>query len=71
MLLVKFPEHEIELLERQATNVVYGRVKAGFHYPSDNESGILLGEKMYVFMNKAELQKRKLNSNTIFRKSKS
>ena len=29
-----------------------GRVRAGFHYPSDNETGILLGEKLYVFLNK-------------------
>ena len=29
----------------------YGRVIAGFHYPSDFEIGNLLGEKMYIFMN--------------------
>ena len=32
----------------------YGRVIAGFHYPSDFEIGNLLGEKMYIFMNKAD-----------------
>jgi len=32
----------------------YGRVIAGFHYLSDYESGNLLGEKMYVLMNKMD-----------------
>ena len=32
----------------------YGRVIAGFHYPSDFEIGNLLGEIMYVFMNKSD-----------------
>jgi len=47
----KFPEHEIELLKK-GDECGVGRVKAGFHYPSDNEAGILLGEKLYVFLNK-------------------
>jgi hypothetical protein len=32
----------------------YGRVIAGFHYLSDFEVGNLLGEKMYVLMNKMD-----------------
>ena len=32
----------------------YGRVVAGFHYISDYEIGNLLGEKMYVLMNKMD-----------------
>ena len=32
----------------------YGRVIAGFHYISDYEIGNLLGEKMYVLMNKMD-----------------
>ena len=32
----------------------YGRVIAGFHYPSDFVTGNLLGEKMYVMMSKAD-----------------
>ena len=32
----------------------YGRVLAGFHYVSDYEIGNLLGEKLYIFMNKAD-----------------
>ena len=47
----KFPEHEIELLKK-GDECGMGRVRAGFHYPSDNETGILLGEKLYVFLNK-------------------
>ena len=47
----KFPEHEIELLKK-GNECGMGRVRAGFHYPSDNETGILLGEKLYVFLNK-------------------
>ena len=47
----KFPEHEIELLKK-GDECGVGRIKAGFHYPSDNEAGILLGEKLYIFLNK-------------------
>ena len=32
----------------------YGRVIAGFHYTSDFDAGNLLGEKMYVLMNKMD-----------------
>ena len=32
----------------------YGRVVAGFHYLSDYDVGNLLGEKMYVLMNKMD-----------------
>ena len=52
----KFPEHERELI-KAGDEGGYGRVKAGFHYPSDYEAGNLLGEKMYVFMNKADYKK--------------
>ena len=47
----KFPEHEANLIEA-GNECGYGRVLAGFHYPSDYESGNLLGEKMYTLMNK-------------------
>ena len=47
----KFPEHEANLIEA-GNECGYGRVLAGFHYPSDYEVGNLLGEKMYKLMNK-------------------
>ena len=47
----KFPEHEANLIEA-GNECGYGRVLAGFHYPSDYEAGNLLGEKMYKLMNK-------------------
>ena len=49
----KVPKIEKELMAA-AYECGYGRVIAGFHYPSDFEIGNLLGEKMYVFMNKAD-----------------
>ena len=52
----KFPEYERELI-KAGNECGYGRVKAGFHYPSDYETGNLLGEKMYIFMNKADYKK--------------
>ena len=52
----KFPEYEKELI-KAGNECGYGRVKAGFHYPSDYETGNLLGEKMYIFMNKADYKK--------------
>ena len=52
----KFPEHEAELI-KAGNEGGYGRVQAGFHYLSDYDSGNLLGEKMYVFMNKADYKK--------------
>jgi hypothetical protein len=52
----KFPEHEAELI-KAGNECGYGRVLAGFHYPSDYDAGNLLGEKMYVFMNKADYKK--------------
>jgi len=61
----KFPEHEIELLKK-GNECGMGRVRAGFHYPSDNETGILLGEKLYVFLNKDNYENW-----AILRKSKS
>ena len=42
-------EHEIELL-KAGEECGIGRVKAGFHYSSDNEAGKLLGEKLFVFV---------------------
>ena len=47
----KFPEHEVSLIEA-GNECGYGRVLAGFHYPSDYEAGNLLGDKMYELMNK-------------------
>ena len=47
----KFPEHEVSLIEA-GNECGYGRVLAGFHYPSDYEVGNLLGDKMYELMNK-------------------
>ena len=47
----KFPEHEVSLIEA-GNECGYGRVLAGFHYPSDYEVGNLLGDKMYALMNK-------------------
>ena len=32
----------------------WGRVQAGFHYPSDYHIGNLLGEKMFIFMNRED-----------------
>jgi len=51
----KFPEHEAELIKK-GNECGYGRVQAGFHYPSDNEIGNLLGEKLYFMMNKANYE---------------
>jgi nicotinic acid mononucleotide adenylyltransferase/predicted nucleotidyltransferase len=52
----KFPQHEAALIEA-GNECGYGRVQAGFHYPSDYESGNLLGEKMYELMNKSDYMK--------------
>ena len=52
----KFPEHEANLIEA-GNECGYGRVLAGFHYPSDYESGNLLGDKMYELMNKSDYMK--------------
>ena len=51
----KFPEHEAELI-KAGNECGYGRVQAGFHYISDYDIGNLLGEKMYIFMNKANYE---------------
>ena len=53
----KFPEHEVSLIEA-GNECGYGRVLAGFHYPSDYEVGNLLGDKMYDLMNKADYGKK-------------
>ena len=50
------PKIEKELMAA-AYECGYGRVIAGFHYPSDFEIGNLLGEKMYIFMNKEDYKK--------------
>ena len=47
----KFPKHEKGLIEA-AKECGIGRVLAGFHYLSDHVSGKLLGEKLYLLMNK-------------------
>ena len=47
----KFPEHEVSLIEA-GNECGYGRVLAGFHYPSDYEVGNLLGDKMYELITK-------------------
>ena len=49
----KVPRLERELMAA-ARECGYGRVLAGFHYVSDYEIGNLLGEKLYIFMNKAD-----------------
>ena len=49
----KEPKAERELI-KAAYECGYGRVIAGFHYPSDFVTGNLLGEKMYVMMSKAD-----------------
>jgi len=49
----KEPRAERELM-KAAYECGYGRVVAGFHYVSDFDIGNLLGEKMYVLMNKAD-----------------
>jgi len=51
----KFPTHEVALM-KAAKECGWGRVLAGFHYPSDYTSGNLLGEKMYYMMNKANYE---------------
>ena len=49
----KVPRLEKELM-KAAYECGYGRVIAGFHYVSDYEVGNLLGEKMYILMNKMD-----------------
>ena len=49
----KVPKLEKDLI-KAAYECGYGRVQAGFHYLSDYETGNLLGEKMYVLMNKMD-----------------
>jgi len=49
----KVPKLEKELM-KAAYECGYGRVQAGFHYVSDYDTGNLLGEKMYVLMNKMD-----------------
>ena len=49
----KAPKLEKEVMAA-AYECGYGRVVAGFHYISDYEIGNLLGEKMYVLMNKMD-----------------
>ena len=47
----KNPVHAEEIL-RAGNECGLGRVKAGFHYMSDYHMGNLLGEKLYIFMNR-------------------
>ena len=58
VLIARYVAGKVPTLEKElmaaAYECGYGRVIAGFHYPSDFEIGNLLGEKMYIFMNKAD-----------------
>ena len=58
VLVAKYVAGKVPRLEKDlmaaAYECGYGRVIAGFHYPTDFQIGNLLGEKMYVFMNKAD-----------------
>ena len=45
------PVHAEEIL-RAGNECGLGRVKAGFHYMSDYHMGNLLGEKLFIFMNR-------------------
>ena len=47
----KNPAHAEEIL-RAGNECGLGRVKAGFHYMSDYHVGNLLGEKLFIFMNR-------------------
>jgi len=47
----KNPAHADEIL-KAGNECGLGRVKAGFHYMSDYHVGNLLGEKLYIFMNR-------------------
>ena len=49
----KFPEHSEGLL-KAGNEGGWGRVQAGFHYPSDYHIGNLLGEKMFIMMNRED-----------------
>jgi len=51
----KFPKFEKELI-KAGNECGWGRVQAGFHYPSDYEIGNLLGEKMFFLMNRMDYQ---------------
>ncbi len=61
MIIAKYVAGKVPKLEKElmaaAYECGYGRVIAGFHYPSDFEIGNLLGEKMYIFMNKEDYKK--------------
>ena len=61
MIIAKYVAGKVPKIEKElmaaAYECGYGRVIAGFHYPSDFEIGNLLGEKMYIFMNKEDYKK--------------
>ena len=61
MIIAKYVAGKVPKIEKElmaaAHECGYGRVIAGFHYPSDFEIGNLLGEKMYIFMNKEDYKK--------------
>jgi len=61
MIIAKYVAGKVPKLEKElvaaAYECGYGRVIAGFHYVSDFEIGNLLGEKMYIFMNKEDYKK--------------
>tara|TARA_E500000331_G_scaffold229797_1_gene220018 strand:- start:6 stop:563 length:558 start_codon:yes stop_codon:yes gene_type:complete len=61
MIIARYVAGKVPKLEKElvaaAYECGYGRVIAGFHYPSDFEIGNLLAEKMYIFMNKEDYKK--------------
>ena len=61
VLIARYVAGKVPKLEKDLMKAAYecgwGRVIAGFHYPSDFEIGNLLGEKMYIFMNKEDYKK--------------
>ena len=58
VIIARYVAGKVPKLEKEVMTAAYecgyGRVIAGFHYISDYEIGNLLGEKMYVLMNKMD-----------------
>ena len=61
VLIGRYVAGKAPKLEKQIMTAAYecgyGRVIAGFHYVSDYDIGNLLGEKMYILMNKMDYGK--------------
>ncbi len=55
----KYPEHKDSFLEI-AEKIGMGRIKAGFHYPSDHVAGIDLALKVFPYL---EISEQHLNEN--------